>query len=79
MIASGATPRLAPRTISNVFIYNITSSALSVSRLSYAAFHNLSDVEMVGVDCFVNSVAVNLYWGSPGSSGVEDRSAAVGW
>src|SRR4051794_26226507 len=35
MLVSGATPGLAPRTVSNVFTYDVTSSALSVSRLSY--------------------------------------------
>ena len=34
----------------------MTRSALSVSRLSYAAFHSLSDTERRGVGCSADSV-----------------------
>ncbi len=42
MLVLEATPGLAPRTVSNVSIYDMTSSALSALRLSYATFQSLS-------------------------------------
>jgi hypothetical protein len=79
MLVSGATPGLAPRTVSNVFTYDMTSSALSVSRLSYVAFHSLSDTERTGVGCSVDSVGGGLSADSTGRAGGSVCDAAGGW
>ncbi len=79
MLVSGATPGLAPRTVSNVFTYNMTSSALSVSRLSYAAFHSLSDTEMTGVGCSIDSVSSGLGADSAGRAGGSACDTAGSW
>jgi len=79
MLMSGVTPGLAPRTISNVFTYELTSSALSVSRLSYAAFHSLSDTERTGVGCSVDSVGGGLGTDSAGRRRGSACDAAGGW
>ncbi len=79
MLVLGATPGLAPRTVSNVFTYNMTSSAFSVSRLSYAAFHSLSDTERAGVGCSVDSVGGSLSADSAGRAGSSACNTAGGW
>ena len=79
MLVSGATPGLAPRIVSNVFTYDMTSSALSVSRLSYAAFHSISDTERTGVGCSVDSVGGGLGADSAGRAGGSACGAAGGW
>ncbi len=79
MLVSGATPGLAPRIVSNVFTYDMTSSAFSASRLSYAAFHSLSDTERTGGGCFVDSVGGGLGADSAGRVGGSACDAAVGW
>lgn len=63
MSVPGATSGL--RTLSNVFTYDPTRSALSLSRPSYAAFHSRWDAEGTGMCCSVDSVVV----GSASASG----------
>lgn len=58
MPVPGATRGLAPRTASNVFTYDPTRSASSLSTLSYAAFHSRWDADRTGICCSVDSVAV---------------------
>ncbi len=79
MLVSGATLGLAPRTVSNVFMYDMTSSVLSVSRLSYAAFHSLSDTERTGVGCSVDSAGGGLGADSVGRAGGSACDATGGW
>lgn len=84
MFVSAAAPGWAPRTVSNVFTYDMTSSALSVSRLSYAAFHSLSDTERRGVGCSVDSVDGGLGADMRGSlntlvNGGADGAGEAAW
>ena len=79
MLVSGAASRLALRTISNVFTYDMTSSALSVSRLSYAAFYSLSDTERTGVGCSIDAAGGGLGADSAGRAGGSACDAAGSW
>jgi hypothetical protein len=52
---------------------------LSVLRLSYAAFHSLSDTERTGVGGSVDSVGGGVDACSAGRAGGSVRDAAGGW
>lgn len=78
MLVLGAMPRLALRTISNVFIYNMTSSILSVLRLSYTAFYSLSDTERIGVRGSMDSVSSGSGTDSAGRAGDSTYNARGG-
>ncbi len=79
MLVLGATLGLAPRTVSNVLTYDMTDSALSVSRLSYAAFHSLSDTERTGVGCSMDSLGGGSGADSAGRAGGNACDTASGW
>ena len=79
MLVAQTTPGLAPRTLPNVFTYDVTSSALLVLSLSYTAFHSVSDTERTAVGGSMDSVGGGLGADSASRARGSARDAAGGW